>query len=349
MARTDFSADKAAFFVFEKREKKKLGALGVLYVLTRFVLIGAVIALATPLIMPSIPGLMDMDTQSTEFTLKIQSLSNIFSGINLLFSLLFLPVFIAIYTALLRWMLGDESKGGLFGLHFGETELNVLVVMIALGLLIAFGALFSLIPLAVVLGIAAALMDDPNKGLLVTVGIVYVVIWLCTLIWVSVRLSPAAALTVKRGKIQVFETFAVTKGYFWSLFAAYLLRFFVLLAIGLVIFLAMLLIAIPFLLIGISMFGTEPSMSHVAGYVSLAAVPVALYLMMGFGMEYLGYAMGAGIAARMVMSLPDEKAETPAPPPTGKEKEETGTEAKSPDDTKSDAKEEDKPEDPPAS
>lgn len=311
-----FSADKAAFFVFDQRaDKATMRRLGMAYILVRLLLLTVVIAFAAPFIMKALPNLLEMETESTEFALKIQSLANSFQAVGWLASLIFLPVFIAVYTALLRWMILGQSGGKWFGLRFGEQELHVLVVMIAITVLIAFGALFSLIPLGILVGVTAALWEAGNGTIPLVGSLVYGTLWFGALIWFSVRLSPATALTVKRGKIQVFETFAVSKGHFWSLFLAYLLQFFVLLAASIALVVTALLVSLPFLGLGLAMFGwAEPDMANVRAYIALATVPLLLITIAGLGLEYIRYAMGAGVGACLVVS-DAYKEDTPASTP----------------------------------
>jgi len=299
-----FSADKAAFFVFDKRDGKgTLRALGIVYVVVRLVLLAGVFAIMAPFIIRALPGLLEASPQSTEFNLQIQSLGNTLQAIGLLSSLVFLPIFISIYTALLRWMIKGEYGGKWFGLRFGEPELQVLVSMIAIAVVLFFGILFSLLPLGILIGLVAVMQKSGNAGWFVMMSIAYGTIWLGGIIWFSVRLAPAPALTFQRGKIQVFETLAVSKGHFWGLFFAYVLQFFVLLAMSIGLLFFSLLVSLPFLGIGVAMFGwQEPDMANVGTYVALAAVPVLIITITGLVVEYIRYAMGAGVGACLVVS-----------------------------------------------
>lgn len=308
-----FSADKAAFFVFDKRDGKgTLRALGIVYVVVRLVLLAGVFSIMAPFIISALPSILDASPNSTAFNLKVQSLSNTLQAIGLLSSLIFLPIFISIYTALLRWMIHGEYGGKWFGLRFGETEVQVMVSMIAIAVVLLFGILFSALPLGILIGVTAALWHGGNATLPLIVAIVYGVIWLGGIIWFSVRLSPAPALTFQRGKIQVFETFAISKGHFWGLFFAYVLQFFVLLAMSIGILFLSLLVSLPFLGIGVAMFGwQEPDMANVNAYVALAAVPLVIISISGLAVEYIRYAMVAGVGACLVTSQeePESKAD----------------------------------------
>ncbi len=309
MSNTIFSADRAAFFVFDKRENKSaLRRLGTAYVLGRLILSLMVIAIAAPFLIGMLPDLLDMDPESTEFTLKIQSFANVMQAIGLLAGVIFLPLFTSIYTALLRWMIHGQSGDKWFGLRFGDQELHVLVVLIAVSVVIAFGAIFSFIPIIILLVMHEALGSVLQKGPAIILIILTILSWLFFWVWFAVRLSPAVALTVKRGKIQVFEAFAVSKGHFWGLFLAYLLQFFVIIAASLALIFVALLVSLPFLGIGVAMFGwSEPSMNNVGAYIALSMVPLLVIMVSGLTLEYLRYAMGAGVGACLVVAQDDPK------------------------------------------
>ncbi len=304
MSKNGFSADKAAFFVFDKREDKAaLRRLGMVYVAGRLILFVIVMSITAPFLVGTLPELLDLDPDSTQFAMEIQSFANVFQTIGLVAGVIFLPLFISIYTALLRWMIHGQSGSKRIGLRFGEQELHVLVVFIAVTVLLVFGMIFSIIPLAIIMVVAATLLKAAGSAMVALATIPFGIIWLGVVIWFAVRLSPATALTVKRGKIQIFETFAVSKGHFWGLFLAYVLQFFVIIAASIAIVFIALLVSLPFLGIGLAMFGwSEPDMANVNAYIALAAVPVLIISITGFILEYLRYAMGAGVGACLVVA-----------------------------------------------
>ena len=315
MASHTFSADKAAFFLFDDRPHKHTWRrLGIAYVLARLVLIALILVIAAPFVISTLPNLTGMDPQSDAFKTQLQGSIQIIQSVGYLGAILFLPIFAAIYTALLRWMIRGQSGGKWFGLRFGQDEINVLVVLIALFVVVLFAALLALIPLAVLIAIAVALKGGSLGGVFIALSILYALVWLAAVIWFSVRLSPAPALTVKHGKIQVFETLAISRGHFWGLFLAYVVQFFILLALSLGLVFAGLLVSLPFLGAGLALFGgDEPSMANVGAYIALAAVPLLFFALMGLAIEYLRYAMGAGVGACLVMA--EDQDQTPAQRP----------------------------------
>ncbi len=320
MATHGFTADKAVFFLFDDRPHKNTWRrLGLAYVLARLALLVLTFAIAAPFAAKALPELLALDPQSDAFRTQLQGPMQIFQSAGYMGGILFLPIFTAIYTALLRWMIKGESAGGKwFGLRFGQDEINVLVVLIAVFVLVMSVAFFALLPLGAFIGLAVALKGSTAGGIFIALSILYALAWLGAVIWFSVRISPAPALTVLRGKIQVFETLAISKGHFWGLFLAYVVQFFVILALSLGILLIGLLIALPFLGAGLALFGGEqPSMANVGAYAALAAVPALFFILAGLFVEYLRYAMSAGISACLVLAEAGEDSQDSASAVTG--------------------------------
>jgi hypothetical protein len=311
-----FSADKAAFFVFNERPGKgTLRGLGIVYIVARLGLLAVFAVLVAPFIIQQLPNWFSEDMSRAELQRSLEAFSNSIQFISMIPGLFFLPFFISIYTALLRWMVHGKAGGKWLGLRFGAQELHVLVVFIAISLMIIFLAVLLVFPFVFLVSATSAMAGSDNANLMLIATILYGVFYLGAIFWFAVRISPAMALTVQRGKIQVFETFKVSKGHFWGLFLAYLVQFFILLAAGLALILATLLVSLPFLGAGLFMLnGQAPDMGNVRIYVGLAAVPFLFLMIMGTGLEYLRYAMGAGVGAALVVAKADEiAAQNPAP------------------------------------
>ena len=77
---------------------------------------------------------------------------------------------------------------------------------------------------------------------------VAIALWLFALVFVGIRLSLAPALTFDTRRINLFGSWAMTRGRFWSLFGAYLLAFALVLVVYLLSF--MLIFAVGALLNG---------------------------------------------------------------------------------------------------
>jgi hypothetical protein len=347
-----FSADKAAFFVFNERPGKgTLRGLGIVYIVARLGLLAVFAVLIAPFIIQQLPNWFSEDMSSAELQRSIQAFSNSIQFIGMIPGLFFLPIFISIYTALLRWMVHGKAGGKWLGLRFGAQELHVLVVFIAITLMIIFLAVLLVFPFVFLVSATSAMAGSDNANLMLIATILYGVFYLGAVFWFAVRISPAMALTVQRGSIQVFETFKVSKGHFWGLFLAYIVQFFILLAASLALILATLLVSLPFLGAGLFMLnGQAPDMGNVRIYVGLAAVPVLFLMIMGTGLEYLRYAMSAGVGAALVVAkagldIPQEVVLEKASEPAAKEGTEKAVEVSSDDKPSEDKPSEDKPSD----
>ena len=160
-------------------------------------------------------------------------------GWSMLATLVTLPVQMVAYGALFRLAFADERSGepefqiGPGGLQWGRLETRLLGATLLL-LLLAFVAvlLFAfvmVVAMMVAAGGAAAELegaDTPQemiealgpRGLLI-LGVVMVV-GLVGALWASVRLALVLPATAFTGKVQVFETWKLTKGQFWRILAA---------------------------------------------------------------------------------------------------------------------------------
>lgn len=126
-------------------------------------------------------------------------------------------IFWAVFEAAVqRRYVRDEG----FRLRIGGDELRlILVAMIWFGVGVA-GYILSVLAIgASTAGIIMAL-DDERLGLLtllvsvVTVGF----FWL----WLSIRLAPASAMTIRDRRLKFFDAWGASRGRFWSLFGAYI-------------------------------------------------------------------------------------------------------------------------------
>jgi hypothetical protein len=146
-------------------------------------------------------------------------LSLIPSYLLLLFAIFIL--YAAWEAACLRWMIRGESGGGFLGLTLGSDTWRVWATYwVFLGLFIAFE-----IALLIVIGIAAfsvrAAGGDGGGG---AVGLFVIPLILAVaVIYLVVRLSPAAAASIARQRFSFFSAWAISRGRFWALFGAYVL------------------------------------------------------------------------------------------------------------------------------
>ena len=103
----------------------------------------------------------------------------------------------------------------------GLTLLIVVAGYIALMLVFVVGAL-------VVAGVWAA----GGAGVAVPLAFILIFAVLAVIIWLEVRLSLAFPLTLLRGRFVIGESWRLTRGRFWTLFAGYLVVALILLAIS---------------------------------------------------------------------------------------------------------------------
>lgn len=131
-------------------------------------------------------------------------------------------------AAVARAVLNPRS-GGFGYLRLGMDEVRVFVVTFVLGIL-AFVAWFALVALVVILaGIAGATGADWMWLFVVLGGFAGV----GAIIWLYVRLSLAVPITVAENRFAFFDSFAVTRGHFWSLLGMAVIAFVMVLVISL--------------------------------------------------------------------------------------------------------------------
>lgn len=123
----------------------------------------------------------------------------------------------------------NQRAGGFGYLRLGMDEVRVFVVTFVLGIL-AFVAWFALVALVVILaGIAGATGADWMWLFVVLGGFAGV----GAIIWLYVRLSLAVPITVAENRFAFFDSFAVTRGHFWSLLGMAVIAFVMVLVISL--------------------------------------------------------------------------------------------------------------------
>ncbi|MFZ5670625.1 MAG: hypothetical protein ACOY4K_14145 [Pseudomonadota bacterium] len=150
-------------------------------------------------------------------------------GLALAFPLIFAAVLLftavtitAVYRAVLR-----PSERGLGYIRIGGDEGRQILLM----LLIFVVAISAMLAALVALALATALTPDPWKALALFAGGV-----VCALlfVWVNVRLSLAAAQTFAERRVDLFGSWALTRGRFWPLLGMWLLSFVLALVVSMV-------------------------------------------------------------------------------------------------------------------
>ncbi len=226
----------ATFFAFRKREKGG-------------VLLGATIAFGV-IALVLIGGFFLINAQGiTEYFRWVMSMGGMMAGgkpgaaptdmmmppasvmalipTYFLFMLFYYVLFAAYEAACLRWMVRGETEG-LFGLSLGADTWRVyfgywiwffLLIAFYIVCLMLFGGVFISMMAAGQggdtggMGPMAAIL--PLLGLVICVGVIYL----------AVRLAPAAATSIARKRFAFFDAWKVTSGRFWALFGAFVLLF----------------------------------------------------------------------------------------------------------------------------
>ena len=142
-----------------------------------------------------------------------------------LFGLIFILIYAVLFAAAQRAILQPEREG-FFYLRLGMDELRQL----ALSIIFIIGFYVALVVVMVLLGllvgvIGAATGSFAFAAVLMVVEFVamfVLAIWFCT------RFALAFPLTLLRGKIIIGESWRITRGRFWPLFASFLVVFLIL-------------------------------------------------------------------------------------------------------------------------
>ncbi|MFT6569025.1 MAG: hypothetical protein ACJAWY_000718 [Sphingomonas echinoides] len=141
------------------------------------------------------------------------------AGMSQMFGLYLLLMIglLVLYTAALRAAVRPAESGFAY-LRLGMDEVRM--VLVALVLSVGFFLLYLL--LVLVVGVVGGVVAVVARGAALPVFVLLGLIVLAVLMFFYVRFSLAFALTMQRGKIMIGESWNLTKGRFWTLFAAYL-------------------------------------------------------------------------------------------------------------------------------
>jgi hypothetical protein len=120
----------------------------------------------------------------------------------------------AIYRAVL-----EPQNRGFFYLRIGMQEVWLAILFLVMGILLALAIFATLIPVA---GVAVALgfaIREAAPALIPVVVVVAVVGEVALVTWLALRLSLAPPMTFAERQFRLFESWSLTRGHTWSLFA----------------------------------------------------------------------------------------------------------------------------------
>lgn len=156
-----------------------------------------------------------------------QGLGQVMLGLSWL-----IPVSLAVSAMLMaavaRAVLNPRA-GGFGYLRLGMDELRVFVVTLVLGIVI-FCAWMAL---AVLIGVLAGIAGATGANWMWLVVVLGGLAGVAAIIWLAVRLSLAVPMTVAENRLAFFDSFALTRGRFWSLLGMAVIAFVMVLVISL--------------------------------------------------------------------------------------------------------------------
>ena len=122
-----------------------------------------------------------------------------------------------IYATVARAVLRPNDEGMGY-IRFGGDELRQMLLVL-LWVVVLFGAEFCGILLVVIPAAILSLVAKPLAALAILFGLAVLAGWIYGL----VRLSLSSAMTFDRKRVELFGSWALTKGYFWKMLGAYAL------------------------------------------------------------------------------------------------------------------------------
>ncbi|QIF81365.1 hypothetical protein [Brevundimonas sp. 'scallop'] len=105
----------------------------------------------------------------------------------------------------------DESSWGY--LRLGMDEVRVLAVSLIVSLAVGLTSGVGMMVVGAAIGFGAA----SGQALLILAGVLLIFAVFALIVWLAIKFSLAVPMTIDRRKITIVESFAATKGHFWSL------------------------------------------------------------------------------------------------------------------------------------
>lgn len=217
---------------------------------------------------------------------------------------------------ILMWILFEAAsqrrymRADGFSLKLGGDEGRLLVVgLFWLGLMIAlYIGMFVLMLVPMTLGMALGSDGAIIAGL---VTFILFVAYFVVAIWIGVRFSPAAALTIRDRKIRFGSAWRVTKGRVWTLIGSWLVLGLIMMAILIALYIVFAVLAVLSLMPAIQSGAEDPAEIMAAFASPTFLIPAILfglvYMMLAAGMMHV-FGGPAALAARTDPGWADESA-----------------------------------------
>lgn len=213
-----FSATDAAFEGFRVVRRHPMALI--FWALFYMALMAAVLFLAGGSLIGLVNAAESLDPSGTPTPETLMPLVSSYLAILAVILPVSLIASAMIYAAVSRAVLRPTESA--FGyLRLGMDEVRVLVVSIVLAIvfMVLSVVVFGIVGAVIGMTVAA---DQPALWLLVVLAVCAAI---ALFIWLAIRLSLAIPITMAERRIAIFDSFAVTKGRFWSLLGMALLAF----------------------------------------------------------------------------------------------------------------------------
>jgi len=223
----DKQALNATFYAFRKREKGGVLTMATIaYIVIAIVIFGLFGWLNLNAVMDYLNWASTMGT-NPELAMTPPASVMALGPMLFLMQIFYYVIAAAYEAACLRWMIRGET-GGVFGFTLGGDTWRVyFTYWIWFFLMIAVGIVCFL----VLGGFAGSLMamgqggDTSAMGPMAMILPLLILALLLALLYVSVRLAPAAATSVACKRFAFFDAWKVTRGRFWALLGAFVLLY----------------------------------------------------------------------------------------------------------------------------
>lgn len=197
---------------------------------------------------------------------------------------------VAFVAGILLWIMFEAAsqrrymRAEGFSLKLSGDEGRLLVVgLFWIGLMIAlYIAFFLLMLIPISLGLA---MGSDGAVITALVTVVIFVAYFVLAIWVMVRFSPAAALTVRDRKIRFGSAWRVTKGKVWTLIGSWLVLGLIMMVVMMVLYMVFAVTAVMSLMPVMQSGSNDP-----AEIIAAFAAPGFIIPAIIFGLVYMGLA-----------------------------------------------------------